>query len=269
MMITKRSIMMVVTASLMSMLTGTFAKSPSNGIEERFQSRVYRGDNHFSLPYRLLVPTRPETGNNYPLILFLHGSDERGRDNKKQLFVGLDIFADQDKMKRYPCFILAPQCPEEKMWADVDWKSDCHTMKEEPTPALMAALNLVKLLINEYPIDVDSIYVTGYSMGGFGAWEAVQRWPDFFAAAVPVCGGGDESAAQRIAHVPLWAFHGARDTIVKVSRTRRMIHAVVRSGGIPRYTEYPHSNHFSWGIAYGDEELFKWLFRQKRGRLFY
>lgn len=137
-------------------------------------------------------------------------------------------------------------------------------MRDKPTEFLAMSIELVELLCKEFSININRIYVVGYSMGGFGAWEAILRWPDLFAAAVPVCGGGDESIAYRIRRIPVWAFHGLLDPIVKAARSRHMIQAIVAAGGVPRYTEYPNIDHFCWGIAFGDNEMHEWLFRQKK-----
>jgi predicted peptidase len=233
-------------------------------VADRFQARMYQSKKYSLLPYRLLIPKNYDKTKKYPLVLFLHGSDERGTDNKKQLYVGLDIFASEAMMERYQCFIAAPQCPTEMKWADVDWKADRHVMRDNPTEALAMVMELVRELPKEFSIDTSRLYITGYSMGGFGAWEAIQRHPDIFAAAVPVCGGGDESQATRVAQIPIWAFHGALDPLVKVARSRNMINAVVMAGGMPRYTEYPDINHFCWGLAFSNPELFEWLFKQKK-----
>jgi predicted peptidase len=233
-------------------------------LTEVFAARTFRSKKYSSLPYRLLIPKQYLKTRAYPLVLFLHGSDERGTDNMKQLYVGLNIFADEKMMRRYPCFIAAPQCPTGMKWVDVNWKEKRHTMHENPTPSLAMAVELVEELQNEFSIDNKRIYITGYSMGGFGAWEAIERRPDLFAAAVPVCGGGDETKAFHAARMPIWAFHGALDQIVKVSRSRNMIDAIVMAGGMPRYTEYPEINHFSWGLAYSDPQVLEWLFKQKK-----
>jgi predicted peptidase len=233
-------------------------------VADRFQARIYNSKEHTQLPYRLLIPKNYTKTKKYPLVLFLHGSDERGTDNKKQLYVGLDIFASEAMMKRYQCFIAAPQCSADMKWVDADWKADRHKMRDSPTEALAMAIELVHELPKEFSIDTTRIYITGYSMGGFGSWEAIQRHPDLFSAAVPVCGGGDESQATRIAHIPIWAFHGALDPLVKVTRSRNMINSVVMSGGMPRYTEYPDINHFCWGLAYSNPAMFDWLFKQKK-----
>jgi predicted peptidase len=147
---------------------------------------------------------------------------------------------------------------------DVDWSADTHTLPAEPSEPLRLALALVGALQGEFSIDSRQIYVTGLSMGGYGTWDAAMRRPDLFAAAVPVCGGADETKAARIAKMPIWVFHGARDPVVKVARSDHMIAALLKAGGNPGYTRYPGEEHASWDPAYRDPELFKWLFAQKR-----
>lgn len=245
-------------------LHGAYGKPGPSDISGLFEARAYTSPRKGSLPYRLMKPANYDTSKKYPLILFLHGAGERGTDNRKQLVVGLNIFADPKRIDRYPCFIVAPQCPEEDKWADVDWKAEHHTMKDKPTPSLSLALDIVSELQKEFSIDPGRLYIIGYSMGGFGAWDAIQRYPGLFAAAVPVCGGGDETAAGRIIHVPIWAFHGALDNIVMVSRSRNMVNTLVRAGGVPRYTEYPAINHFCWGLAFSNTAMLDWLFSQTK-----
>ena len=118
--------------------------------------------------------------------------------------------------------------------------------------------------MTELPVDPQRVYLTGMSMGGYGTWDLVARRPDLFAAAVVVCGGADESTAVKIKHIPVWVFHGAKDTAVKPARSRRMVAALEKAGGKPRYTEYAEVGHHSWENAYGDAELFQWLFAQRR-----
>lgn len=108
------------------------------------------------------------------------------------------------------------------------------------------------------------IYLTGLSMGGFGVWDAMQRKPTWFAAAVPICGGGDPTFASAIAPIPVWAFHGDSDPAVKPKRSRDMIAALKAAGGQPKYTEYPNTGHNSWTETYKNREMYAWLFSQKR-----
>ena len=123
---------------------------------------------------------------------------------------------------------------------------------------------MVDAMQKEFSIDADRIYVTGLSMGGFGTWDVIQRHPERFAAAVPICGGGDPAHAEQIAQVPIWAYHGDNDAVVKVERSRDMIAAIKDSGGTPRYTELPGVGHDSWTAAYTSPDLYAWMFAQTR-----
>jgi predicted peptidase len=231
------------------------------------EKRTYTDARGRSLPYRLLEPIFIDDPRaRYPLVLFLHGAGERGTDNEKQLIHGVPEFAKPENRRKYRCFLAAPQCPAGKRWVEVDWSSLRHDMPAEPSEPLQLALELVEALVKERAIDPKRVYVTGLSMGGFGTWDAACRRPELFAAAVSVCGGGDEKQAARLAKLPIWAFQGAKDAVVKPERSRNMIAAVKKAGGAPRYTEYPDVGHDSWRPAYGDPALFEWLFAQKRDR---
>lgn len=102
------------------------------------------------------------------------------------------------------------------------------------------------------------------SMGGYGTWDIIIRKPDLFAAAIPICGGGDETKVAAIAKLPIWAFHGDLDPAVKVIRSRHMIEAIKKLGGTPKYTEYPGQGHFVWIPAHSDPQTWDWLFSQHR-----
>lgn len=237
-------------------------------LASRFEARQYQDESGNILLYRLLKPKTIDERNQYPLVLFLHGIGERGDDNSAQLKWGVKNFATDENMEKYPCFVAAPQCPLDDFWVSaLQELSSPYTMTEKPTESMRMALEIVEVLEREYPqIDPQRIYVTGLSMGGFGTWDAVQRKPDLFAAAAPVCGGGDVTQAERIAHIPVWVFHGAEDRLVIPKWSRDMIGALKEAGGNPKYTEYPGIGHQSWIEAYSDPGLFEWLFSQKRGR---
>jgi predicted peptidase len=104
----------------------------------------------------------------------------------------------------------------------------------------------------------------GLSMGGYGTWDTLARYPGMFAAGVPMCGGADEKTALALAHTPLWVFHGAKDGVVKPSRSRNMVAALRKAGGSPKYTEYPEAGHDCWVPASKEPDLLPWLFAQKR-----
>ncbi len=180
---------------------------------EGFEAATYR-DGDETLLYRLMKPEKTEPGVKYPLVLFLHGAGERGADNTSQLLHGVREFAKPENRRLYPCFVVAPQCPTDRRWVEVDWSAPAHTAPENPSEPLRLALDLVDKLAAELPVDRNRIYVTGLSLGGYGTWDAIARRPDLFAAAIPVCGGGDTAMAAKIKDIPIWAFHGDKDPVV-------------------------------------------------------
>ena len=188
--------------SLFSMFLSalTFAQG---GLSTDFEKLVYTSNGE-SLPYRLLKPEQTEPGKKYPLILFLHGAGERGTDNELHINHITGIFLDAQNRKKYPCYVLAPQCPKNVMWASHDREGN---MKPSPSAIMQLVIGLLDKTEKTFPIDVSKIYITGLSMGGYGTWELIARFPERFAAAVPVCGGVDPSTAERISHIPVWAFH--------------------------------------------------------------
>lgn len=234
------------------------------GYEERTVDVVADGP---PLPfhYRLLRPETIEPGKRYPLVLFLHGAGERGSDNTSQLKYLPTWLAELPLRQQFPCFVVAPQCRAEHRWSPFDWSDKTSSpLAAEPTADLAAAIAALDVVCQEEPIDESRIYLTGLSMGGYGSWELAARQPERFAAVVPICGGGDEAQAAKIAHLPIWCFHGAADQVVPVERSRSMIAAIKAAGGSPKYSELPGVGHDSWTPAYLDSGLLEWLFAQRR-----
>jgi len=225
---------------------------------------VYKDAAGKELPYRLLKPQNADPAKKYPLVVLLHGAGERGTDNEKQLTHGVAAFTSKDALEKYPCFMIVPQCPNSTKWVDVDWSANSHVMPKEMTDPSRLTIELIRKLLKDEPIDPKRVYLTGLSMGGYGTWDLAARFPDLFAAIAPVCGGGDEATAATIKDLPIWAFHGAKDTVVKTIRSKNMIAAIEKAGGKPKYTEYPTIGHNAWTPAYADPELMKWLFEQKK-----
>lgn len=217
-----------------------------------------------TLLYRQLWPDY-NTTRKYPLVIFLHGSGERGHDNEAQLKWGAQQFAKEQTMLAYPCIVIAPQCPGGMQWANV---SNTHSggmlLESKPARPMELLMELLQQVKKTLPVDTDRIYITGLSMGGYGAFDALMRYPREFAAAVPVCGGGDISKAASIASIPIWVFSGAEDPAVDPQLSLDMVNALMRAGGHPGYTQYPEVGHFSWLGTYSDPQLFSWLFRQHR-----
>jgi predicted peptidase len=232
------------------------------------QKKAYRNAAGEVLRYRLYVPRNYDPKEKYPLVLFLHGPWERGEDNQAQLkHPEVLRFVSDAVQSRHPCFMVAPQCPKEQKWVDVPWgATQPSATPKEPSPPLRLVMELLDELQRQYPIDPARRYVTGMAMGAFGALDLLLRRPDYWAAAVPVCGGGDNSRAPEMARVPMWFFHGDKDTNVPVERSRTMVAALQAAQGTVRYTEYKGVFHNAWTVAYNDPELVDWLFSRRRGR---
>ena len=231
-----------------------------NAPEDLFEKRTYTSGNS-TLPYRLLMPDSKEA-RSFPLVIFLHGAGERGSDNAAQLKHIVKLFTDPGNRSKFPCYVLAPQCPSKLWWAAHN--SD-GSMKAEPTPTMKLVIELIDKVVAEHNIDRSRIYITGVSMGGFGVWDLLARFPNKFAAAVPICGGGDVMVVNKIEHIPQWIFHGGLDKVVHPNQSRRMVKALQQAGASPKYTEYPEAAHDSWVKAYQEPELLPWLFKQKSG----
>ncbi len=219
--------------------------------------------------YQVFVPaSAANAGKPPPVILFLHGSGERGNDNQAQVPVGIGAYVRQH-MDDFPAIVVFPQAPADSEWNQV-------------ADVVFAQLDAAT---REFGGDTDRTYLTGLSMGGFGTWDYALREPGRFAALVPVCGGlvierrpsmnvaavarADDpyaAAAARLKNVPSWIFHGAKDDLVPPEYSRRM-HAALRDAGAKdaHYTEFPDANHNSWDPAYQHTpELWQWLFAQHR-----
>jgi predicted peptidase len=215
--------------------------------------------------YRLLTPTKLEAGKKYPLVVFLHGAGERGTDNKIQLKYLPQPMATSSLQSAFPCFLLAPQCRSGKQWVNVPWGDKQSTpMDETPSHQLSIVVEMIKLTLAEQAVDRRRVYLTGLSMGGYGAWELAARYPDQFAAVAPICGGGDEHQAAKLT-MPIWAFHGDQDRAVPVGRTRGMVKAIRQAGNNKvKYSEFSGVGHNSWLNAYRvDSGLLEWMFRQR------
>lgn len=226
-----------------------------------FKPFEFHGDCDAFIKYRLLIPA--DTSQPKPLIVFLHGAGERGSDNRKQLTYIDTIFASGWFQSKYPSFVLAPQCPTGQKWVNVDWSRPSMKQPDEPGQSMFALMQLLRQIVKKYPIDTTRIYVIGLSMGGFGVWDLLYRMPHFFAAGVPICGGADTAIAKKIAHIPIWVFHGAKDNVVPVTLSRNMVKALRKYGANPVYTEYPNVKHGAWFKALSNRQLYQWLFNQK------
>ncbi|MBA4197127.1 MAG: phospholipase [Chitinophaga sp.] len=226
-----------------------------------FSYNKYKNQSGDSLLYRFLFPDANRS-RKYPLVIFLHGSGERGNDNEAQLKWGVTNFATDYNLKMHPAFVIAPQCPANQSWGNSNFPD--LTLKPTPTKQFELLVELIKETVQKFPIDTNRIYITGLSMGGIGTFDIIARYPHLFAAALPVCGAGDTSYAAKTAHIPMWIVTGAEDPSVNPNLTLKMLQALVNAGAKPGYTQYPEVGHFSWIAAYSDPLIIEWLFRQHK-----
>jgi predicted peptidase len=258
------------TTLLICLAGAVTADLPSDDVVKQFAelTYAYAGGEYKNEPfkYRLLKPEKIEPGKKYPVVLYLHGAGERGKDNVAQLRYLPEWLASADNRAKYPCFLIAPQCRPDKKWSNVSWADKAAAdLPAEPSDQMNVAVGILDEVLKSYPCDVDRVYLTGLSMGGYGSWDLAERTPGRFAAVAPVCGGGDAKRADRLVGVPVWAWHGTDDPAVPVERSRLMIEAIRSAGGTPKYTELPGVKHSSWVQAYhGPDNLLPWMFEQVR-----
>ena len=223
------------------------------------------------LPYRILYPENYDKNKKYTLLLLLHGAGERGKDNEKQLTWGSKLFITAENRKNFPAIVVFPQCPEESFWAvmktDQTKQPAVRTFDytAEPNWPLVAANELVKKISKEEGVDKSRIYISGLSMGGMGTFESVYRYPDLYAAALPICGGGDVNHYdKKVAKVPFWIFHGAVDAVVNPQLSRDMVEKLQSLKAEVKYSEYPGVNHDSWKNAFAEPEYLSWMLLHKK-----
>jgi len=187
-----------------------------------------------------------KVGQKWPLVLFLHGAGERGSDLELVKMHGPPKLIAAGK--QFPFIMVAPQCPENQWWSE---------------DVLAALLDKVE---DQYEVDKSRVYVTGLSMGGYGTWQLAALNPDRFAAIMPICGGGDVSTVCAIRNVPAWVFHGAKDPVVPLQESQKMVDKLKACGGNVKLTVYPEAGHDSWTETYDDPEVYTWLLGQSLKR---
>jgi len=218
-----------------------------------------------SVAYRLLPPAQVVEGQRYPLVLFLHGAGERGGDNSAQLRHFPERMESAAYREEFPCFVLSPQCPAGGRWAGESAPLGQGGSFDAPITSTMEdAIATLRAVVREYPIDLDRIYLTGLSLGGAGAWDLAARHPGWFAAAAPICGGGDPAAAARLAGLPISVWHGGADTAVDPALSSTMVEALKEVGSDVQYHELEGVGHGVWARAYDPDGVLPWLFEQRR-----
>lgn len=216
-------------------------------------ARDFTGRIALDVGYRYLL-SLPEgydvdTTKKWPLVVFLHGAGERGAD--------LEVLKKHGPPKllaagrKFEAIIASPQCLPKQVW-------NPHGIKA-----------LTDHIVQTQRVDADRIYLTGLSMGGYGTWETAMEYPHTYAAVVPICGGAGVRwvMAERIKHLPVWIFHGAKDPVVSPDFSKKMHDALTKAGGNVKMTIYPEASHDSWTATYDDPEMWTWLFEQKRSAM--
>lgn len=261
-----RSLFCAVVFSLLGVSAHSYAATPAQVSKLTFIDSSLGG---YSLPYNLFLPADYDpNGPALPVILFLHGAGERGSDNSSQINGNVQplINATQGATGTHRAIVIAPQCPSDQVWNSINsgdnWTpggSGISSYAETTTQqanrsisnALQAAIDLVSSIQATQRVDGNRLYVTGLSMGGFGTWDAITRFPDRFAAAMPLSGGGNTLAASLLANEPIWAYHGATDTTVYPNGSEDVISAIRNSGGTRSiYSEQGGTGHWGWNVFY-------------------
>jgi predicted peptidase len=204
-----------------------------------------------SMPYRLLKPKRYLAARKYPLVIFLHGSEERGTDNHTPIRIRNGAYEFMVTAHKYAYFMVVPQCPPHTGWSG---------------KPIRLVLGLIQHIRDTFSIDPDRIYATGLSMGAMGMWEMVIRQPETFAAGISVCGWHSTTQIDRIKDIPFLVFHGSRDRAVPVEGSRKIVNALQEVGGSVEYIEYQGADHCIWEQTFTDQHVIGWLFKQSKRR---
>lgn len=233
-------------AMLVSLSAVSFAHSEGETTKDSQQVCTFEKEVKVTLHYLLYLPEdyAKDPAKKWPLILFLHGAGERGSDLEKVKKHGPPKLI--AKGKQFPFIIVSPQCPDGKWWSTDE------------------SFLLLDEIQEKYRVDKHKTYLTGLSMGGFATWSMAGSQPERFAAIAPVCGGGEPILAGRMKEIPIWAFHGAKDSVVPLERSQEMIDAVRKMGNDAKFTIYPEADHDSWTETYNNPELFEWFLKHER-----
>jgi predicted peptidase len=237
------------------MISGGLAQSDPDVSMHRTQKFKKKLNRTVSAEYLLFLPKGYEAKDDkrWPLLLFLHGAGERGSNVTKVVAHGPPKVV--KRRPNFPFILVSPQCPDGETWSDE------------------VVLGLLDTVIRKHKVDTNRVYLTGLSMGGFGTWSLGAKHPERFAAIAPICGGGDtidillssreKSAALK--SLGVWAFHGAKDPVVKLEESERMVAAFKKAGVKDiQLTVYPEAQHDSWTETYDNDKLYEWFLQHER-----
>lgn len=213
-----------------------------------YQSLNKKAEIEINLQYLLYLPENyHSTEEKFPLVIFLHGSGERGSDLEKVKMHGPPKLVENGK--DFPFILVAPQCPEGKRW----------------TYLLLELSILIDEIQTQYKVDTNRIYLTGLSMGGQGTWTLAMYQTKRFAAISPICGWSDTFEVCKLKDLPIWVFHGAKDQVIPIEHSQQMVDAIKKCGSEKIiFTVYPDANHDSWTETYNNPEFYNWLLSNKK-----
>jgi predicted peptidase len=240
-----------------------FAREKKLQKDLELEQQVFRKGED-KLNYNQHLYNRDEKGKP-AILIFLHGIGERGDDNLAQNRLAVTEIVKNIRDNKRKVLLITCQCPSSELWAPLHRGGAAAALQPLPSKCTGLIPDLVEAKIKEIDADPDRVYITGQSMGGYGTWDIICRRPDLFAAAVPVCGGGDPKQAPVLKEMAIWIYHGDKDTLVPTVLSREMIKALQDAGSKrAKYKECPGVEHNCWETTYNDPEMYKWLFEQKR-----
>jgi predicted peptidase len=221
-----------------------------------------------TLHYRVLFPQNYDKSKTYPLVIFLHGSGERGNDNNRQLIHGASLFTNPQNRIDYPAIVVFPQCPENQSWVTLKDKLDSKfelIYTSEPTKPLALVKELIDNYVKSEAVNTKKIYVIGLSMGGMGTFDLICRYPKMFAAAVPICGGVNIERLKKVRKMAIRIYNGEIDNVVSPEYSRSAYNELKAIGSKSvEHIEFPGVGHDSWTSAFAEHDFLKWLFSKSK-----
>lgn len=226
---------------------------------------IFKGD---TLPVRILYPENFDESKQYPIMIFLHGRGESGKDNERQLIHGSKMFLNPTFRENTQAIVVFPQCSNDSYWANVKIGTDASGKRNfdfqkrgKPTMPMKLLLKYIDELEDLSYVDDHKIYIGGLSMGGMGTYELLRRKSNTFAAAFAICGGDNIANVKKYANkLPLWLFHGLKDDVVLPEYTINIANELKRLGADYKLNLYPNANHNSWDPAFAEPDLLPWVF---------
>ena len=205
---------------------------------------MFQSESFNQMKYLIKFPEDYSSDKKYPALIFMHGAGTKG--NNLDLVKANPFFKITEKHQNFPFIVFAPQCHTDT-WFDI-----------------METVNaFVEYVSKKEYVDSQRVCLMGASMGGYAVWQMAMGNPSLFAAIVPICGGGMYWNARRIAKIPIWAFHGDSDSVVKPEESEKMVNTVNKVGGDAKLTLYKDCGHDAWSQTYSNAAVFEWLLSQK------